>query len=75
MIVSIKKCKLKKLSFIKNKITFTSASTRGVKTSSDTEDFLGFSGGVVELTLGIGCEVATLGVLGPATTWVGSTII
>ena len=51
---------------------FTSASTLGVKTSSDMEGFLGFSGGVVEL--GVGCVGITLGVVGTAIPGVGSTI-
>ena len=51
---------------------FTSASTLGVKTSSDIEDFLGFSGGVVELA--VGCMGITLGVVGRAIPGVGSTI-
>jgi len=53
----------------------TSACTLGVRTSSDMEVFLGFSGGVVEL--GVGCCVTcgiTLGVVGPAIGRVGSTI-
>ena len=50
---------------------FTSASTLGVKVSSDIDDFLGFSGGVVEL--GVGCEAITLGAEGPAIPGVGST--
>ena len=51
---------------------FTSASTLGVKTSSDIEDFLVFSGGVVELA--VGCVGITLGVVGTAIPGVGSTI-
>lgn len=51
---------------------FTSASTLGVKTSSDMEDFLGFSGGVAELA--VGCVGITLGVVGTAIPGVGSTI-
>ena len=51
---------------------FTSASTLGVKTSSDMEDFLGFSGGVAELV--VGCVGITLGVVGTAIPGVGSTI-
>ena len=51
---------------------FTSASTLGVKTSSDLEDFLGFSGGVAELV--VGCVGITLGVVGTAIPGVGSTI-
>lgn len=51
---------------------FTSASTLGVKTSSDMEDFLGFSGGIVELA--VGCVGITFGVVGTTIPGVGSTI-
>ena len=55
-------------------VSLTSASTLGVKTSSDMEGFLGFSGGVV-VELGVGCCVGiTLGAVGPAIGGAGSTI-
>ena len=57
---------------IASKCWFTSASTLGIKTSSDMEDVLDFSGGVVEL--GVGCGGITFGVLGTAIPGVGSTI-
>lgn len=52
---------------------FTSASTRGIKTSSDMDDFLGFSGGVVEL--GVGCGGITLGGVGAGIPGVGSASV
>ena len=72
-IVSLRQCcSVLELKHQLDKQIFTSASTLGVKTSSDIEDFLGFSGGVVELV--VGCVGITLGVVGGGIPGVGSTI-